>query len=95
MCRQRKIGGAELPAKRLAERLALQNVAGDERIQAKTSATVIVNPGSTSPPSKVSSGLRAPMGVTGFVELVGLGIWGVHLTRLMLARRQLVAANVE
>ncbi len=37
----------------------------------------------------------APMGVTGFVELVGLGIWGVHLTRLMLARRQLVAANVE
>lgn len=37
----------------------------------------------------------APMGITGFIELVGLGIWATHVARPMLARRRLRAAHAK
>ncbi len=37
----------------------------------------------------------APMGITGFIELVGLGIWASHVARPMLARRRLTVADAK
>jgi len=79
--------------------VARLNGLAEERLPALWSVFWLLNLGNTGRvvlevATDYSPAAFAPMGMTGFIELVGLAIWGIHVARPMLARFKEVPAHV-